>query len=132
MYKEATRLKLRFPSNRGELTVEQLWDLSLNSLKNIVKSMYNAKKKKFTKMDDELSFLEGVEDSEEQKLAELRYNIVKDIYTTKANENKEALSTAEKKAKKQQLLEIMQRKREQKFENMSEEELQKEIDSLGV
>lgn len=131
MYKEATRLKLRFPSNRGELTVEQLWDLSLNSLKNIVKSMYNAKKK-FTKMDDELSFLEGVEDSEEQKLAELRYNIVKDIYTTKANENKEALSTAEKKAKKQQLLEIMQRKREQKFENMSEEELQKEIDSLGV
>lgn len=131
MFKEATRLKLRFPSNRGELTVEQLWDLSLNSLKNIVKSMYNAKKK-FTKMDDELSFLEGVEDSEEQKLAELRYNIVKDIYTTKANENKEALSTAEKKAKKQQLLEIMQRKREQKFENMSEEELQKEIDSLGV
>lgn len=131
MYKEATRLKLRFPSNRGELTVEQLWDLSLNSLKNIVKSMYNAKKK-FTKMDDELSFLEGVEDSEEQKLAELRYNIVKDIYTTKANENKEALSTAEKKAKKQQLLEIMQRKRGQKFENMSEEELQKEIDSLGV
>lgn len=131
MYKEATRLKLRFPSNRGELTVEQLWDLSLNSLKNIVKSMYNAKKK-FTKMDDELSFLEGVEDSEEQKLAELRYDIVKDIYTTKANENKEALSTAEKKAKKQQLLEIMQRKREQKFENMSEEELQKEIDSLGV
>ena len=131
MYKEATRLKLRFPSNRGELTVEQLWDLSLNSLKNIVKSMYDAKKK-FTKMDDELSFLEGVENSEEQKLAELRYNIVKDIYTTKANENKEALSTAEKKAKKQQLLEIMQRKREQKFENMSEEELQKEIDSLGV
>lgn len=131
MFKEATRLKLRFPSNRGELTVEQLWDLSLNSLKNIVKSMYNTKKK-FTKMDDELSFLEGVEDSEEQKLAELRYNIVKDIYTTKANENKEALSTAEKKAKKQQLLEIMQRKREQKFENMSEEELQKEIDSLGV
>lgn len=131
MFKEATRLKLRFPSNKGELTVEQLWDLSLNSLKNIVKSMYNAKKK-FTKMDDELSFLEGVEDSEEQKLAELRYNIVKDIYTTKANENKEALSTAEKKAKKQQLLEIMQRKREQKFENMSEEELQKEIDSLGV
>lgn len=131
MFKEATRLKLRFPSNKGELTVEQLWDLSLNSLKNIVKSMYNTKKK-FTKMDDELSFLEGVEDSEEQKLAELRYNIVKDIYTTKANENKEALSTAEKKAKKQQLLEIMQRKREQKFENMSEEELQKEIDSLGV
>ena len=131
MYKEATRLKLRFPSNRGELTVEQLWDLSLNSLKNIVKSMYDAKKK-FTKMDDELSFLEGVENSEEQKLAELRYNIVKDIYTTKANENKKALSTAEKKAKKQQLLEIMQRKREQKFENMSEEELQKEIDSLGV
>lgn len=131
MYKEATRLKLRFPSNKGELTVEQLWDLSLNSLKNIVKSMYNAKKK-FTKMDDELSFLEGVEDSEEQKLAELRYNIVKDIYTTKANENEEALSAAEKKAKKQQLLEIMQRKREQKFENMSEEELQKEIDSLGV
>ncbi len=131
MYKEATRLKLRFPSNRGELTVEQLWDLSLNSLKNIVKSMYDAKKK-FTKMDDELSFLEGVENSEEQKLAELRYNIVKDIYTTKANENKEALSMAEKKAKKQQLLEIMQRKREQKFENMSEEELQKEIDSLGV
>lgn len=131
MYKEATRLKLRFPSNRGELTVEQLWDLNLNSLKNIVKSMYDAKKK-FTKIDDELSFLEGVENSEEQKLAELRYDIVKDIYTTKANENKEALSTAEKKAKKQQLLEIMQKKREQKFENMSEEELQKEIDSLGV
>ena len=35
IFKQATKLKLRFSSVRGDLTVEDLWDLPLTSKSNL-------------------------------------------------------------------------------------------------
>jgi hypothetical protein len=35
MYKEAAKQKLRFATNKGNLSVEQLWDLNLTDLDSL-------------------------------------------------------------------------------------------------
>ena len=44
MYKKASKLKLRFQTQKGNLSVEQLWDLSLDDLKIEVKKQYEINK----------------------------------------------------------------------------------------
>lgn len=41
MFEEATRNKYRFNSNHGVLSVEQLWELRLTSLKDIAEQLSN-------------------------------------------------------------------------------------------
>lgn len=38
MFDKVTRLKLRFESNKGLLSVEQVWDLSLTALNEMAKA----------------------------------------------------------------------------------------------
>ena len=50
-FEKASKLKLRFSTNRGELSIEDLWDLSLESLDQIAvaidKALETAGKKSF-------------------------------------------------------------------------------------
>lgn len=96
MYKKASKLKLRVSSKFGNISVEQLWDLKLTDLATIIKELYE-EKKKFNTIED-LSFLDGTNESKESILTNLRYEIVKDIYLTKQNESKEAKELRNKKA----------------------------------
>ena len=60
MYKKAARLKLRFESDYGPLTVEQLYDLKPKVLKSMIKKLYKEKEELGT-TDDTLNFLEDFE-----------------------------------------------------------------------
>ena len=84
-YKQASKLQLRFQTNRGNLSVEQLWSLSLTDLASAIKAV--KKVLKGTDDDDELSFLDENKtvDTENQ----LRFNILKDIYVDKQTTLKE-------------------------------------------
>ena len=120
MYKQASKLKLRFQTNKGILSVEQLWDLSQTDLSNAVKAVKKILKKTD---DDELSFLEDskVVDVENQ----LRFDILKDVYLTKKKEAEELRDAAETKAHNQKILTLIAEKQEGKLKEMSIEELEK-------
>lgn len=118
MYKEASRLKLRFQTSKGLLSVEQLWDLSLTELGNCIKSVKKVLKKND---DDELSFLEDNKVTDVEN--ETRFAVLKDVYLTKKKESDDARNAAEIKAHNQKILGIIAEKQEANLRSMTVEEL---------
>ena len=119
-YKQASKLQLRFQTNRGSLSVEQLWSLSLTDLASAIKAV--KKVLKGTDNDDELSFLDESKtvDTENQ----LRFNILKDVYVDKQTALKEARSAQDRKAYEQKILDLIAEKREGALKEKSIEELE--------
>lgn len=120
MYKEASRLKLRFVTSRGVLSAEQLWDLSQTQLAASIKAVKKVLKKND---DDELSFLEDskVVDTENQ----LRFDILKDVYLTKKKDMEDRRNEAEAKAHNQKIMSLIAEKKDESLKSMSVEELEK-------
>lgn len=120
MYKEASQLKLRFLTNIGQLSVEQLWDLSQIQLSNAIKVVKKVLKKDD---DDELSFLESTKtiDIENQ----LRFDILKDVYLTKKRQADELRDAVTIKAHNQKIDALIAEKQEGKLREMSIEDLEK-------
>lgn len=118
-FKQASRLKLRFSTSLGLLTVEQLWDLSQTQLSNAIKAAKKVLKKE---NDDELAFLEDTKtvDIENQ----LRFDILKDIYLTKKTEAEELRNAADVKAYNQKILALIAEKQEGELKGKSIAELE--------
>ena len=123
MYRKASKMKLRFITERGNLSVEDLWGLSLQDLDKVAIALdreleHSAKK----------SFISEVTPT--NSVNTLKFDIVKDIISDKLTEKAEKETAKEKKAEKARLLEILARKQDQSLENMSESELLKKIQEL--
>ena len=101
LFEVATREKYRFPY-RGMISVEDLWDLSMEQLDVIYRTLNKAKK-----ANSEESLIE--ENAVDQKTAN-EINIVKYIFNYKKNEAEERRNAAAKALKKRQLLEILAKK----------------------
>jgi len=142
MFEEGTRLKARF-NYKGLCTIEDLWDISLDGTKNeddkglkgiyqnLNKQLKDCKETKF--LNEDLPDEEGlvvIKKTKEEELIELKRNIVKHIYITKYQEQKEQENKITKSIEKQKLLEILANKQNERFYDMSEEELLKIIDKL--
>lgn len=122
MYKQASKLKLRFQTNKGLLSAEQLWDLNQTELSNAVKMVKKILKKTD---DDELSFLEDskIVDVENQ----LRFDILKDVYISKKKEADELRTAADIKEHNQKILTLINEKKDDSLKGMSIEELEKQL-----
>lgn len=128
MYKKASRLKVRFASNVGNLTVEQLWGIRMTDLKEMIKAAHEVVKKT-EKTDEDLLFLEGIgQGDKEAALAKLKFDILKDVYITRMNETKAASEEAITNREIKHLEEILAKKREESLSSMSEEEIMKLIE----
>ncbi|EHT1484420.1 hypothetical protein KXE51_003400 [Salmonella enterica] len=119
MFDKVTRLKLRFESNKGLLSVEQVWDLSLTALNEMAKSLSRQVKAAETDEEDFIGTKSNV-DSELQ----LRFDVVKHIIGVKLKERDDSKDAAERKANNQVILELIQRKKQQELEGKSVEELE--------
>lgn len=119
MFDKATRMKLRFESNKGLLSVEQVWDLSLTALNEMAKSLSRQVKAAETDEEDFIGTKSNV-DSELQ----LRFDVVKHIIGVKLKERDDSREAAERKANNQVILELIQRKKQQELESKSVEELE--------
>lgn len=119
MYKQASKVSLRFQTSYGSLTVEQLWSLSLNKLSTIIK---NLKKQIKTNDDDELSFLDESKTVDAEK--QLQFDILKDVYLTKKQEIEAEKRAASDKENNQYILNLIKTKQDQELANKSIEELQ--------
>ena len=120
MYKKAAQLKLRFPF-RGSSTVEDLFDLSLANLDTLYKALKGERKL-------EEGLLSSPTDAD--RLLDLQLEIVKDVFETRQAEIEARKNAAERKARKERLLEIMADKQDEALKGMSLEELQALADEL--
>lgn len=117
MYKEALQKKLRFKTNKGMISVEDLFDLSLQNLNTLAimldKKVNEAPKKSF------------IEDPPaEENDDELRFNIVKDVISIKLKARKDSADKAQKDAQRKRIAELIAKKQDEALEGKSIEELQ--------
>lgn len=116
MYKEALQKKLRFKTNKGMITTEDLFDLSLQNLDTLAimldKKISEAPKK---------SFIEELPAKENDD--ELRFNIVKDVINIKLKARKDNINKAQADAQKKRILEILAKRNDEELEKKSTEEL---------
>ena len=122
MFEKAVRLKLRF-NHKGLCTVEDLWDIPLESLDRIFKEL-NTK----LKTQKEESLLENR--SKEDEILDLKISIVKHIVEVRLSEQKARTDLAAKSAKKQKLLGIIAEKQDTELRDLSVDELTKLVDDL--
>jgi len=128
LYKKATRKKLRFPSIRGMLSVEDLWDLPLIapgdfSLDGVAKAINRQ-----LKTSEEESFVEPKK--EEENLLEIQLDLVKDIIQYKIDMATAAEKREATKAKKAKILAALERKEDADLEEQDAESLKKMLDEL--
>lgn len=118
IYKEASKLKLRFQTAKGVLSVEQLWGLSLMELDTLAVSLETAYKNSKSK-----SFLDKKTDKD--KIIKLQFDIVLDVLNTKADEKEAAKKKAEDKEHNQKILSIIKEKQDEDLKGKSIKELEK-------
>jgi hypothetical protein len=116
IFEKATKKRLRFDCGRGTLSVEDLWNLSLEELDQIYRDL--SAEKRDTSSEGLLVTL-GV-----NKELLLRLDIVKHIFEERqksAEIQKRRLAT---RARNQRILELIEKKNDESLESQSVEELQ--------
>lgn len=124
MYKKAAQQRLRFDTDKGKLTVEDLFHLSLQQLNEVGKEL-----RKVVKESEEESLIG--ETSNQASVAKLKFDIVVDIINTKKEERAAAATAATNKALKQELLAELEARQKNSLKSLSDEDLQKKIAELG-
>ena len=117
MFELATRYKFRFPF-KGMISVEDLWDLSVENLDTVFKCI-NAEMKK-TKEESLLSTK-----SKDDEVLEMKIKIVKYIVEVKQKEKEEREKMFLNKERNQKIMAIIAAKQDEELQKMSVEELQK-------
>lgn len=119
IFEKASRVKLRFNTQQGPVSVENLWTASISSLINLeeqltetVESYGKTTRRKTIK-------------GEEQKLNELRLEIVTHIIDTLEAENKANSEKQEIKAHNDKIKALILQKQEASLADLSVEELEK-------
>lgn len=122
LFEIATRRKYRFATNKGSLSVEDLWDLSSTQLD----ATYRAMTKELREQGGE-SLMQ--KDNGNTVLAD-KIEIIKHIFLVKQEEIAARKAAEENRNKRQRIMEILEQKRDASLQNMSEEDLQKMLNDL--
>lgn len=124
MFEKCTRMKLRFGSPQGSLTVEDLWELPLTSTRLNQATLNNVAKviSRQLKSESEEDFVNPATKANET--LQLALDVVKHIIQVKQTENQAALALADRKEKKARLLELIQKKQDMALEGKPLEELE--------
>jgi len=121
MFEIATRKKYRFPF-RGLISTEDLWDLTLEQLDTVYKTL-----NKQVKTEEETSLM--AQSATDETTANM-IEIVKHVFTTKQEEANERRLAAKNAEKKKRILEVIAQKQDESLMSMSLEDLQKLADGL--
>ena len=117
VFEIATKEKYRFPY-KGQISVEDLWDLSLTSLDNIFKTLNRQ-----AKANQEESLLESK--SKEDETLENQIAIVKHIVAMKQEEIAARADAKANKEKREKIMAILADKKDVALKEMSVDELEK-------
>ena len=127
----ATRNKLRFDTPIGLLSTEQLFDLPLvagrdkraANLDDLAKALY-----KKLKESEDVSFV--AKKTSADKETEVKLEIVKFIIAEKLEKEEQAKKRLATAKQKEQLLGLLAKKQEEKLEQLSEEDILKQLEGL--
>lgn len=123
MFEVAVRNKFRFPF-KGVISVEDLWDLSVQQLDGIFKTLKSQEKKA-----QEESLLDTR--TPEDEALKTKIDIIRYIVTVKLDEAKQAERTKENRDQKQKILGILAEKQDADLRSKTPEELQAMLNQLG-
>jgi hypothetical protein len=124
IFETAARKKLRFPSTKGELTAEQLFDLPLVQLDTVARSIHSE-----LKSITEESFIDVKPDPRRPEL-ETKLEIVKHVIAVKVKERDDAIAAQERAAKRRKLLDAIAAKEDEALTTASKEDLLKQLAAL--
>ena len=116
MYKDANKQKLRFQTNKGVLSTEQLFDLTIEDLDTLAVSLeieHNQSGKK--------SFV--ITKSVKDKTAKLRFDISLDVLTTKMEEAKKLAEAKEIKDHNKKIIALIADKDDESLKDKSKKQL---------
>lgn len=130
IYKFAAQSGLRFPSKRGELTVEQLFHLPLTSstgvdLDTVARGIHTQ-----LKGVSEESFVNETSSDPRKVALQVALDVVKDVIKTRLDENKAARLKLERAAERKKILDVIAAKKDEKLSAASLEELEKKLAEL--
>lgn len=125
IFEYAAKNKLRFTSSVGSLTVEDLYDLPLQSTKNVSLDSVAKAANNEIKSSQEESFVTTA--SPQNTVAQLKLDIVKHIIADRLEERDRARQAAENKQRREKIADIIADKQDDALKNMSLEELQAEL-----
>ncbi len=127
MFEKASRMKLRFDTPRGRLTVEDLWDLPLVGAELCLDDMACAYHKELKDGASESFVLPKAMKNEK---LQLKFDIVKKIIEVRLEEQKEAEEKGRVRQKKYQIMSIIAEKEIESLKDSSLDELKELLDSL--
>ncbi|RXZ78094.1 hypothetical protein EBB07_29000 [Paenibacillaceae bacterium] len=122
IFEVAVRYKFRFPF-KGLISVEDLWDLNLENLDSVFKTLNSQ-----LKTVQEESLLNTK--TKENKELDVKIEIVKYIVDVKLTEQENRSKEKEQKEKKQRIMEVLRNKQDEALLNMSPEQLEKMLQEL--
>lgn len=123
MFEVAVHNKFRFPF-KGVISVEDLWDLSVQQLDGIFKTLKSQEKKA-----QEESLLDTR--TPEDEALKTKIDIIRYIVTVKLDEAKQAEHAKENRDQKQKILGILAEKQDADLRSKTPEELQAMLNQLG-
>lgn len=130
IFEQATRQKIRFPSAKGELTTEQLWELPLTSKTGFDLDTVAREVNRDLKETAEESFVSTRANPARAQL-ELKLELVKHVIAVKITEAESREQAAARAQERQRLQEILNKKQDAALEGLSVEEIQKRLIELG-
>jgi hypothetical protein len=131
MFEQASRLKIRFETSKGLLSVEDLWDLPLTSdtgranLDDLARGLHQHLKD----AGDNVSFVSPVENKADERL-QLGFDVVKHIIGVRVAERDAAKAETDRKARKQRIMSIIAQKEDEKLSSTSLEELRAMLETV--
>ena len=129
IFENASRIKLRFSTPKGELSVEQLWDLPLQhrsglSLDSLAIDLNNSL------INTNKSFVN--ESTVSNKLLQLQFDIVKYIIDKRVKEKADVSAKLQVQETRIKLQELIANKKDEALSSKSLEELELELQKLSV
>lgn len=125
----ASRKKFRFQSEKGHLTIEQLWDIPLTSKSGFsVNNIAIAVNNELKSMEEE-SFVETSTNPRRDELKQM-LEILKTVIAIRQDEAKKRTENAERAARREKLREAIERKEREGLASASLEELQAQLKEL--
>jgi hypothetical protein len=127
IFEYATRNKIRYATPRGEVSVEQLWDIPLRSSTGLfdLNAIAKAANKANKEMTEE-NYVDSVRTPGHVR-AEMALEVVKHVIATKLADEAAASKRAENTQEKERLLAILAEKQDKKLTELDEEDLKKRI-----
>ena len=131
IFEQATRRAIRFESAKGDLSVEQLWDLPLQSRNQFdLDTVAKTVNRQLNDVTEE-SFVSVRENPAKETLS-LKLELVKHIIiSVKLQEAEEARNRANKASEKEKLLRLLDEKQNEALRALTPEEIQERLKALA-